>query len=373
MKRKTFFRSLAAGTIALPWMIRFGGGKPGAQTGGAGAPGIISSRRYQWRMVTTWPPNFPVIGEGCLMFAEWVKEMSGGRMEIKVYGGGEMVPALETFDAVRNGAVEMGSGAAYYWVGKSPAATFFTSVPFGMNAQQVNAWLMNGDGMSLWTSLYADFGLVPFPGGNTGIQSGGWFNREIRSVADLKGLKMRIPGLGGRVFERAGGTPVLLSAGDLYTGLERGIIDAAEWVSPYHDYLLGLHEITKYCYMPGWQEAGSVLELMANKQQFEALPADLQAIIRTAAHRMNHWVLSEFETKNSHYLDKLTREHHVEFRTFPDQVLDTLRSSSEEVIASVTDADPFARKVFENYRRFQEQCAGWARTSEKVYYNTILR
>jgi len=369
ISRKKFFTAVAAGTISLPFLVRMGGG-PKAQN--VDGPGIVSGKKYQWRMVTTWPPNFPVLGEGCNLFAAWVNEMSAGRMEIKVYGGGELVPALETFDAVRSGAAEMGSGASYYWAGKAPAATFFTAVPFGMNAQQVNAWMLSGDGLKLWEEIYAGFGLVPFPGGNTGVQMGGWFNREINSIADLKGLKMRMPGLGGQVLEKAGGTPVLLSGGDIYTGLERGIIDATEWIGPYHDYLMGFHNIAKYYYAPGWHETGSEMEIIANKKLFDELPADLRAIIRTAALRMNHWVLSEFEAKNSIYLEKLIQEENVNLRYFPDDVLSQLKIFTKSTIQEMVDSNEAAKKVYENYEAFRKRSAIWAKASEKVFYNEML-
>ena len=257
LSRKTFFKGLAIGTLSLPFAIRFLGGKNEAQNQ---VTGNFTGQSYKWKMVTTWPPNFPVLGEACGLYADLVRTLSGGRIDIKVYGGGELVPPFESFDAVRSGAAEMGSGAAYYWAGKIPAAQFFASVPFGMNAQQLNAWMLTGGGMELWRELYRSFGLEPIVGGNTGVQMGGWFNREINSLDDLKGLKMRMPGLGGKVLERAGGTPVLLPGADLYTGLERGIIDATEWIGPYHDYKMGFHQIAKYYYAPGWHETGTILE-----------------------------------------------------------------------------------------------------------------
>jgi TRAP-type mannitol/chloroaromatic compound transport system substrate-binding protein len=369
VNRKTFFKLLAAGTISIPFVVRSCGSQQMAQT--SGSAGIISSTKYQWRMVTTWPPNFPVLGEGCNLFAKWVNEMSAGRIEIKVYGGGELVPSLETFDAVKSGAVELGSGAAYYWVGKAPAATFFTAVPFGMNAQQVNSWIVAGDGMKLWEELYSDFGLIPLPGGNTGVQAGGWFNREINSMKDLKGLKMRIPGIGGRVLEKAGGTPILLSGGDIYTGLERGVIDATEWIGPYHDYIMGYHQIAKYYYTPGWHEPGSELEIIINKDKFNSLPADLQAIIRTAAYRMNHWVLMQFEANNSEYLNKLINNEAVDVRQFPDEVISQLKVLTKEVIEELIEKDSFAKRVYENYVAFKTKQALWANSSERIYYNAL--
>ena len=198
--RKTFFKGLALGTISLPIVLRSCMSQNTAQN--ADSPNIITRQNYKWKMVTTWPPNFPVLDEGCKLFAKWVKEMSAGQMDITVYGGGELVPPLESFNAVRSGAAEAGSGSAYYWAGMVPSAQFFASVPFGMNAQQLNAWILCGGGLELWEECYAEYGLVPMAGGNTGVQMGGWFNREINSLKDFQGLKMRMPGLGGKVLEK---------------------------------------------------------------------------------------------------------------------------------------------------------------------------
>ena len=370
LKRKNFIKGVAAGTIALPFIIRGLGG--GQSANSQSAPGIITDKKYKWRMVTTWPPNFPVVGEGCNMFAQWVKEMSGGRMEIKVYGGGELVPPLEVFDAVRNNAAEMGSGASYYWVGKAPAAPFFTTIPFGMNAQQGNAWMFSGGGLELWEELYDDFGLLPMPGGNTGFQMGGWFNKEINSMFDFNGLKMRMPGLGAKVLQRAGGTPVLLAGGEIFTGLERGVIDATEWIGPYHDYLIGFHQIAEYYYSPGWHETGSILEILINKNKFNELPSDLQQIIRTAAYRANHWMLSEFEAKNAIYLEKLIKEENVDVRQYPKDVLAQLKLYTEEVMQEAADADPFSKKVYESYQAFKKRASIWARSSEKIFYDELM-
>ncbi|GAB4537535.1 MAG: TRAP transporter substrate-binding protein DctP [Thermodesulfovibrionia bacterium] len=341
----------------------------GALAGASIAPNVHASKTYNWRMVTAWQPHFPVLGEGAEMLARLIEEMSDGRLKIRVYGGGELVPPLEAFDAVSQGVVEMGHAASYYWAGKSAATQFFTSIPFGMNAQQMNAWLYAGDGLKLWEEVYAPFNLIPMPAGNTGVQMGGWFNKEINSIKDIKGLKMRIPGLGGKVISRAGGTAVLSPGGEIYTNLERGVIDAAEWVGPYHDYLMGFHKIARYYYYPGWQEPGSVLEVFINKRSFEGLPKDLQAIIRTAAHRTNIWMLSEFESKNNIYLKKLVTEHKVKLRRFPDDVLKEFRRYSEEVIHDITSKDALSRKVYESFSRFKKDISEWANVSEVSYYS----
>ncbi|TYO98544.1 secreted protein [Geothermobacter ehrlichii] len=332
-----------------------------------GAPAVHARKTYTWKMVTTWPPHFPVLGEGADKLAEWVEKMSDGRLKIQVYGGGELVPPLQAFDAVSQGMVEMGHGASYYWAGKSPATQFFAAVPFGMNAQQMNAWLYSGGGQELWDEVYAPFNLKPMPAGNTGVQMGGWFNREINTIKDFKGLKMRIPGLGGKVLAKAGGTAVLSAGGEIYTNLERGVIDATEWVGPYHDYLMGFYKVAKYYYYPGWHEPGTVLETFVNKKAWESLPKDLQEIVTTAAARSNIWMLSEFEAKNNTYLQKLIKEHGVQLKQFPDDVVKTLRKYAAEVIEEIAGKDKQAKKVYESFRKFQDNVRAWAKISENAF------
>ncbi len=370
ISRKDFFKGLAIGTISLPVALRAFLGKNFAQNGQNGSVASISGQRFEWKMVTTWPPNFPVIGEACNLFARAINEMSGGRISIRVFGGGELVPALEAFDAVRSGAAEVGSGSAYYWAGKAPAAQFFASVPFGMNAQQLNAWIIAGGGLQLWEELYDDFGLIPLPGGNTGVQMGGWFNREINSIEDLQGLKMRIPGLGGKVLEKAGGAPVLLAGGEIYTGLERGVIDATEWLGPYHDTLMGFNEIARYYYAPGWHEPGTALEFFINQEKFAELPTDLQQIVRGAAMYASLWCLSQMEARNSEALAKLI-EKGTQIRTFPAEVLNRLRQLTTEVIAEITERDPFSRRVYDSYNAFRQKAGQYSEITEKVFYNQI--
>lgn len=322
-------------------------------------------------MLTTWPPKFPVLGEGAELFAKLVNEMSAGRLEIKVFGGGELVPALEAFDAVSAGMAECSSSASYYWAGKSPAFQFFATVPFGMNAQQVNAWLKGGEGQKLWDELYANYNLKPFAFGNSGVQAGGWYNREINSIADYKGLKMRIPGLGGKVLEKAGGTAVLSAGGEIYTNLERGVIDATEWIGPYHDYKMGFHKIAKYCYFPGWHEPGTVLELFVNKNKLESLPTDLQRIVEGASAIVHDWVLAEFDAQNGIYLQKMKEEGEMEFRQFPDEVLQQMRTYADEVVNEVANANPMSKKIFESYDKFRKQITPWSNMTEKAFYNQL--
>ena len=364
--RKTFLRnSLIAGTA-------MGIGACTSSTSQTGQENVANTKRYRWNMVTTWPPNFPILGEGCNLFAQWVNEMSGGRMSIRVYGGGELIPALESFDAVRSGTAQIGHGSSYYWAGKVPAAQFFASVPFGMNAQLLNSWIISGGGLELWREIYEPFNLIPFLGGNTNAQMGGWFNREINSIQDFKGLKMRIPGLGGRVFEKAGGSPILTAGSEIYTSLERGVIDATEWIGPYHDYLMGFHKIAKYYYYPGWHEAGTSLEFFINKPAYEELPKDLQVILETAAYRVNQWMMAEGEAKNSEYIKIIQEETDVEIRQFPDDVIASLKEYTREIIEKMAAESEDVARIYASFKEFQDKDATWLKMTEKVYYNELL-
>ena len=235
-------------------------------------------KTINWKMVTTWPKNFPGLGTGAEFLANKINQMSGGRLVVKVYGANELVPAFEVFDAVSSGTAQMGHGAAYYWKGKVPEAQFFGAVPFGMNANEMNAWLYHGGGLELWQETYKPFGLKPLPAGQTGVQMGGWFNKEVNTTEDIKGLVMRIPGLAGEVLSRAGGTPQVLPGAELFTALQTGTIDATEWVGPYNDLAFGLYQAAQFYYYPGWHEPTACLEAIINQQAFDALPEDLQAV-----------------------------------------------------------------------------------------------
>jgi TRAP-type mannitol/chloroaromatic compound transport system substrate-binding protein len=355
MQRREFLKKAGAGTLAV------GAGLSGAEAGAAPAA------EHKWKLVTTWPKNFPGMGTAANRLAELIGQMSGGRLQVKVYGAGELVPAFEIFDAVSRGTAEMGHGAAYYWKGKSEAAQFFTTVPFGLTAQEMNGWLYHGGGLDLWRELYAPFGLVPAPAGNTGVQMGGWFNREITSLADLKGLKMRIPGLGGEVLQRLGGTPVNLPGGEIFTSLQSGAIDATEWVGPYNDLAFGLHKAAKFYYYPGFHEPGSCLEAIINKKALEALPKDLQSIVLVACQAVNLDLLSEYTVRNPLALEELLTKHKVDLRVYPDDVLRELRRVSEEVVTEIANKDPFSRKVFDAYSKFRDQARRWGDISELTY------
>jgi TRAP-type mannitol/chloroaromatic compound transport system substrate-binding protein len=324
---------------------------------------------FKWRLVTTWPKNLPGLGVAPENLARRVATMSNNRLQIKVYGANEIVPAMEVFEAVSSGAAQMGHGAAYYWKGKVPVAQFFTAVPFGLTAQEMNGWLHYGGGMELWRELYEPFNLIPIAAGNTGVQMAGWFNKEINSLADIKGMKMRIPGLGGEGFERAGGTAVTLPGGEIFTRLQTGVIDATEWVGPYNDLAFGLYQVAKYYYYPGWQEPGPTLEAIVNKKAFEKLPKDLQEILTVASQAINQDMLDEFTARNNAALRELVDKHHVELRELPADVLHELRIISDQLVSEIAGDDPLAQRIYQSYLEFKENVVSYHEITERAYIN----
>jgi len=323
----------------------------------------------EWKLVTTWPKGLPGLGAAPENFARRVNEASGGRLRIKVFGAGEIVPAFEVFDAVSRGVAEAGHGASYYWKGKIPAAVFYTAVPFGMTAQEANGWLHYGGGLALWRELYAPFGVIPFAGGSTGVQMAGWFNTRLNSREDLVGLKMRIPGLAGEVFDAAGGSAVRIAGGEVYTSMQTGVIDAVEWVGPYNDRTLGLLEVGEYYYYPGWHEPGAMLETIVNADALAALPEDLQAIVRIAARATNTDMLDDFTANNSESLQILLRDFDTEVLPLPDDVMDALYEQSQIAIQALVDADPMAKKIAASYFVFAEKVRNYHEISERAYLN----
>ncbi len=361
MKRRQFVSGLAAAATATACS---------SETQQCEDTAGISGERFEWSCVTSWPPRYPGAGMGVENLAARIEAASAGRLKIKVYGGGELVPAFEVFDAVSRGTVEMGHDASYYHKGKVPAAQYFTAIPFGMNHLELNGWLFYGGGLELWRELYAPFDLVPIPCGNTGVQMGGWFNKEINSVEDLKGLKMRIPGLGGEVFRRAGGTAVAMPGSEIFTSLQTGAIDATEWIGAYNDVAFGLHEAARYYYYPGWQEPGPGLEAVINREAWEALPADLQAIVETACQSITTDMVAEYTHGNAYALQQLLDDPDVEIRHFPKDVLDLFESITREVVAEMSASDPLAKRIEESYYGFLEKSREAMRVSEQAYLNT---
>jgi TRAP-type mannitol/chloroaromatic compound transport system substrate-binding protein len=328
----------------------------------------VPQQKFKWKMVTSWPKNFPGLGRAPETFAKYVERMSAGRLTVKVYGAGELVPGFEVFDAVSQGTVQMGHAAAYYWKGKAPASQIFTAIPFGMNAQEINGWFHYGGGLELWREIYEPFGIIPFAGGNTGVQLAGWFKKEINSLEDIKGLKMRIPGLGGEVFKKLGGLPVALTGGELFTSLQSGAIDATEWVGPYNDLAFGFYKAANYYYYSGWHEPGAALEFTVNKAAYEALPDDLKAIIEIATRAVNQDMLDEYTARNNDAMRTLKEKHGVDMRPLPTDVMEGLRQASMEVMQEQSAADPAFKKVYESYKNFQDGVSQYHQISEEEYY-----
>ncbi len=360
MKRRDFLTAAGVGLTATA----VAGCQQQAAAPCADATG---GQRFEWKLVTSWPKSFPGVGVGAERFAQLVESMSDARLKVRVYAAGELVPALEVFDAVSRGAAEMGHSAPYYWKGKIPAAQFFCALPFGPNAQEMNAWLHRGGGLELWEEVYAPFGVLPMACGATGVQGAGWYNKEIKSIDDLKGLKMRTPGLGGEVLSRFGTTVVNMPAGEIFTALQTGAIDATEWIGPYNDRALGLHKATRYCYFPGWQEPNVTFELIINRQVWDTLPADLQAIVRAAARDVNADMLDDYNARNMEALEELIAEG-VEVKRLPDEVLDALQAAAPEVIDATAAADPVASRVWAQQRAWLKRIQAYSVWTEQDIY-----
>lgn len=329
-----------------------------------------NQQTFEWKLVTSWPKNFPGLGKGPETFAQMVNQMSGGQLTVRVYGAGEIVPGFEVFDAVAEGTAQIGHSGPYYWKGKAPAAQIFTGVPFGMNAQEMNGWLHYGGGLELWRELYKPFGLIPFAGGNTGTQMAGWFKKEINSVEDLKGLKMRIPGLGAEVLKRVGGVPVSLTGGELFTSLQTGAIDATEWVGPYNDLAFGLHKAADYYYAFGWHETGTTLEFIVNEQAYNQLPSNLQKIVEVAARAVNQDMLDEYTARNNAALQSLLSTHGVDLRQLPDDVVQSLKVATEQILAEQSAADAQFAKIYAEYQKFQKEVANFHAITEARLYQS---
>ena len=319
--------------------------------------------RFRFEMVTSWPTSLDTLYGTATRAADMLNAMTDGDVSIDVYPAGAQVGALEVYDAVSSGAFDFGHTASYYYVGKDQTHGFFTSMPFGLNAQQTNAWFYDGNGIALWNELNARDDLIAFPAGNTGVQMGGWFNKEIHSPEDIIGLTMRIPALGGQVFNRAGGNAQNIAAGEIFLALERGTVDAAEWVGPYDDEILGLHRAARYYYGPAWQEPGPALGLYVNLQTFEGLPADVQQAIQGVAQAVNVDMLSRYEARNGAALERLVAGG-TQVRTFPLEVMQHFERAMNELHEIHRAANPFYARVHDDYEAFATTVRSWGAFSE---------
>jgi TRAP-type mannitol/chloroaromatic compound transport system substrate-binding protein len=306
--------------------------------------------------------------------AKAVDEMSGGRLQIEVFPAGQIMQAFDLFDAASQGKVESYCGASLFWDAKDPAFQWFTTVPFGLNPEGMTAWFHQGDGLKLWEETYAPFNLVPRPGAPTAPEMGGWYRKKIATTADYKGLRMRIPGLGGKVVARAGATVVTLPPGEIYAALERGVIDTSEYIGPHDDMKLGLHKTARYYYYPGWHQPGTVNEFVFNKKAYEALPVDLRRMVDHAAAAVQIYALTDFHVKNAIALERLRTEFKgkVEIFQFPTPMLRDLRKLSAEVVNEESEKSPMARKVHASFTKFQALVSPWDRVAEGAYHQFVV-
>jgi TRAP-type mannitol/chloroaromatic compound transport system substrate-binding protein len=345
----------------------------GAAAAAVDAPSVIAQPKFQWRMSTSWTPALDILQGAAQRVGKIIDDMSGGRLKIQVFAGGELMPAFGCFDATQQGTIECFMSAPYYWAGKEPALQWFSAVPFGFNPQGMMAWYLHGDGLKLWEETYTAFNLVPRPAASTGVQMAGWFRRKINSVADYKGLKMRIPGLGGKIVAAAGGTVVLTPGGEIYTALERGPIDSTEWVGPHDDMKLGLHNAARYYYYPGWHEPGTTGEFGFNKKAYESLPADLKSIVDHACQTIQVSSFMEYEAKNTIALQKLKTDFKtkVEILGLSNATLKELKKLSDQVLKEESEKSPQARKVYASVKKFEAQLNDWRLISEAAYHSQI--
>lgn len=357
MQRRSFLKKAGLGAIA--------------STSIAAAPAVAQSNpKLHWRMASTYGPSLVSLYGSAKAFCSMVEEATEGQFTIRLYGGGELVPGYNVLEAVGNGSVECGQSASYYYYGKDPTLCFDTAVPFGMNARQMNAWMHEGDGLELMREVFAKYNIVNFPMGNTGTQMGGWYRKEINAVADLKGLKMRTAGFAGEVLSRMGVVPQQVPPGDIYPALEKGALDAVEFVGPLDDERLNLQKVAKYYYYPGWWEGSAQVSLYVNTAAFEQLPKHYQAIIRAASRYAGVQLLSSYDAGNAAALRRLIAAGAV-LKPFPRDVMDAAFKASGQVYADFGAKDPQFKKVYENYMAFRDTTLPWFRVAEAAYDNYL--
>ncbi len=324
-----------------------------------------------WQMATSWPVSLDVLFGGAQLFADRVSAMTGGKFTITPRAAGELAPGLQVLDVVSQGAVPCGHTASYYYTGKSPTVAFGTTLPFGLTAQQQNAWLYEGGGLELMQNFYRDrFNVIQFPAGNTGAQMGGWFRNEVNTTADLQGIKFRIPGLGGEVMNRLGVTVQVVPGGEIFQALQTGAIDAAEWVGPYDDEILGLNKVAQFYYYPGWWEPSATLEVEINLDEWNNLPVEYQEIIRTAAYEANLTMLSLYESRNGEALQRLL-DSGTELRQYSQEILDIAYETANEIYQEFSAADAEFAAIFEQWDAFRVKINGWSGLNEFAFSQYI--
>jgi TRAP-type mannitol/chloroaromatic compound transport system substrate-binding protein len=335
-----------------------------AAVAGAGvvaAPAVLRAQAaITWRMATAWPKNTPGVGVNAQRLADMIGAMSGGRLRVQLFAAGELVPPFEVFDAVASGAVDCGHATPYYWQGKEKSFHYFTGVPFGLTATEHAGWLRFGGAQALWEKAYAPFGVVPFYAGSSGPQAGGWFRKEINTADDLKGLKMRIAGLGAEVLRKLGATPVLTPPGEIFQAMQSGLVDAVEWVGPWNDLAFGLFRVAKFYYLPAFHEFGPALELIVNKRLYDALPNDLKEIVTRAAQASSYEALADFTFHNIESYRPLLAREGVQVKALPDALVQLLAKESEVVLAEIGASSPIAKEVHESFVTYRRKSAEYA-------------
>jgi TRAP-type mannitol/chloroaromatic compound transport system substrate-binding protein len=353
MQRRKFFKAAGVATAATT----------------IAAPAIAQSMpELKWRLTSSFPKSLDTLFGGAESFAKKLAALTDNKFQVRVFAPGEIVPALQALDAVQNNTVEMCHTASYYFVGKDLTFGFDAGVPFGLTARQQNAWMLQGGGLQLMREFMADYNAVPFPAGNTGVQMGGWFRKEIKTLDDVKGLKMRIPGIGGQVWAKLGAVPQQIAGGDIYPALERGTIDGAEWVGPYDDEKLGFYKVAPYYYYPGFWEAGTQISLLIGKQHWDALPPGYKTAVETVAADVNGEMLARYDNLNPQALRRLVAAG-AQLRPYPREVLAAAWKATHELYDEFSSKNAKFKKVYDNWKAFRDEQYLWFRVAELTYEN----
>jgi TRAP-type mannitol/chloroaromatic compound transport system substrate-binding protein len=364
MKRRDFAKKAVLGTLAAGGLAACGGAQEGA-------PAVQTGRRVTWRLASSFPRGLDTIYGAAEDLARQVSAMTDGRFQIRVYPAGELVPGLEVLDAAQQGTVHAAHSASYYFIGKNPALAFDCDVPFGLTVRGHNAWLLHGGGLERMREVFSDFNVINFPGGNTGTQMGGWFRRPIRSLADLRGLKMRIPGQGGQVMNRLGVSVQVLGGGDIYPALERGAIDATEWVGPYDDEKLGFHRIVRHYHYPGWWEPGPALSFYVNRRAWDDLPSTYQAAFEAASRAAAVGMMARYDAVNPQALRRLV-DAGVNLVPFPEEVMEAAMRVSEELLEQEAAGNPAYRRILDEWKPFRGESYRWFSVADQAYERFAL-
>ncbi len=355
MDRRTFLKKAGLAT--------------GAATAATLAAPAIAQDIKELKMVTSWPKNFPGLGTAAARFGQRIEAASRGKYKVKVFAGGEIVHPLKCLDAVQEGTADLYHSAEYYYQGKSKGFAFYAAVPFGFRPDEMDAWIHHGGGQALWDELSAEFGVKPFAAGNSGSQMGGWFNKPMNTLDDFKGLKMRIPGLGGDVIKAMGGTSVTLAGSEILPALQAGTVDATEWVGPWNDLAFGFYKVVKHYHYPGFHEPGTVLSLGISKALWDGLDDADKALFTACAAAENNYDLAEFNANNTQALETLITKHGVELHEFSDDIYREFGKAAKDVLASAGATDPMTKKIYDSFMDFRTKAIAWSKLSDQAYMN----